>query len=71
MTRAQEQAASAARRDCIAWMRANSQDMSRADHNEALSDGWLAYVNMAWSVSEKNEARNAYLAAWRATWETA
>lgn len=67
MTRAQEQAVSAARRACLAWLR------STTDKRESSTAAFEAYAEYLMTIPRGEpvtECKSAYLAAWRTTLET-
>ncbi len=65
MTPAQEQAASAARRDCIAW---NGIGESARKQAEAKADYFRVYCLRA-NITPSPAIKRAYDAAWRTQWE--
>lgn len=68
MTPAQEQAANAARKACIAWMDKNRAHLLYADYSQAISDAWREWSQ---DLPYAHEIKSAYLAAWHTTLETA
>lgn len=72
LTRVQELAATAGRRACIAWLQRRVAADDRRTCGQAAFDGWRAYSNVDDPQADLGPlVKNAYLAAWRTTWETA
>lgn len=65
MSAAQDAAAIAARKACIAWMR------SAFDVRESELAAHAAWREWSQELPYAHEIKSAYLAAWRTTWETA
>lgn len=63
MTPAQEQAASAARRACIEWLKSYPGPTPPSQAADAAWRKWSQDLPYA------HEIKNAFLAAWRAQWE--
>lgn len=68
MTPAQEQAASAARKAAIAYIRMRRAELNTREPNEAMLNSWRQWSQ---DLPYAHEIKNAYRAAWRTTLETA
>jgi len=65
MTQAQEQAANAARKACIAWLKTANAGMQCSIH-DAANAAWRKWSQ---ELPYAHEIKSAFLSAWRTQWE--
>lgn len=70
MSKPQEQAAVAARRACIAWLR-SATDTRKS--SVAAHDGFVEFADAHQAITNPRyyNVKTAYLAAWKLTWDSA